>query len=187
MKLILQIAAGIILGGAVLMTAAGLLAEHLGLRISRDVVAALDRANELQETQLAFFQAQLAYLEAQQARISTEIQLAKVTLRQQLAVAPAAPALPTENLAPVEGEVPPPPGERQIIAQGGNAQVASGPGSPPAGPEEAKRKEEAWARFYDKPDDCEFIVDQATMVRCGNHHIIRRREFEELWESGMLE
>jgi len=187
MKLILQIAAGIVLGGAVLMTAVGLIAEHLGLRIARDVAAALERATDLQETQLAFFEEQLAYLEAQQAQISTEIQMAKLELRRHLdarppptasQTAPAEPPPPTPQPAPTE--------ERQIIARGGNAP----PGleeAPAAGPEEARRKEEAWARFYDKPDDCEFIVDQASMVRCGNHHIVRRREFEQLWEQGMIE
>ena len=69
MKFILQIAAGIVLGGAVLLAATGLMMEHLGLRVARDVTAALERSSELQEAQLAFFQAQQAYLEAQQARI----------------------------------------------------------------------------------------------------------------------
>lgn len=187
MKLILQIAAGIVLGGAVLMTAVGLIAEHLGLRIARDVAAALDRATELQKTQLDFFEEQLALMEAQQAQISTEIQMAKLALRQRLdartpaptpAPAVAEPAAPAPEPAPAE--------ERQIIARGGNA-PASLEEAPAAGPEEARRKEEAWARFYDKPDDCEFIVDQASMVRCGNHHIVRRREFEQLWEQGMIE
>ena len=94
------------------------------------------------------------------------------------APAAAEPAAPTAQPAPAE--------ERQIIARGGNA-PASLEEAPAAGPEEARRKEEAWARFYDKPDDCEFIVDQASMVRCGNHHIVRRREFEQLWEQGMIE
>ena len=191
MKLILQIAAGIVLGGAVLMTAVGLIAEHLGLRIARDVAAALDRATELQKTQLDFFEEQLALMEAQQAQISTEIQMAKLALRQRLDARPPAPT-PEPTPAPAAAEPaaptaqPAPAEERQIIARGGNA-PASLEEAPTAGPEEARRKEEAWARFYDKPDDCEFIVDQASMVRCGNHHIVRRREFEQLWEQGMIE
>ena len=191
MKLILQIAAGIVLGGAVLMTAVGLIAEHLGLRIARDVAAALDRATELQKTQLDFFEEQLALMEAQRAQISTEIQMAKLALRRRLDARPPAPT-PEPTPAPAAAEPaaptaqPAPAEERQIIARGGNA-PASLEEAPAAGPEEARRKEEAWARFYDKPDDCEFIVDQASMVRCGNHHIVRRREFEQLWEQGMIE
>jgi len=188
MKFILQIAAGIVLGGAVLLAATGLMMEHLGLRVARDVTAALERSSELQEAQLAFFQAQQAYLEAQQARISAEIQMAKVTLRQQLGTPPPPGATTTmvEEPTPLATAEIAPAVEREIIARGGNAPQGL-EAAPTLGPEEARRKEEAWARFYDKPDDCQLIVDQATMVRCGNHHIVRRREFEQLWEQGMIE
>lgn len=188
MKLILQIATGIVLGGGILLGATALIAEHLAVQLTHQLVQAMDQLTQQQHQQMAFYQAQLDYLDAQQARVSTEIQMARVELRERLL-----------NRPPLAGEPPPPavppaqpsiaPGERQIIAQGGNAGGSNMTlsNTPSVGPDEARRKEEAWARFYTKPDDCGFIADQATMVRCGNDHIVKRREFEQLWEQGMIE
>lgn len=42
----------------------------------------------------------------------------------------------------------------------------------------AERRDRAWARFYQKPAQCDENPTKATMVECANHYIRARREFE---------
>lgn len=46
-------------------------------------------------------------------------------------------------------------------------------------------KEEAWKRFYQRPDSCDRAEGQA-FVECANQHIRAKRKFEELWAAGKL-
>lgn len=47
---------------------------------------------------------------------------------------------------------------------------------------EARRKDEAWARFFQRSDDCL----RTSSVECGNQYIRARREFERLYAAGDL-
>lgn len=46
-------------------------------------------------------------------------------------------------------------------------------------------KEEAWKRYYQRPDTCDRAEGQA-FVECANQHIRAKRKFEELWAEGKL-
>jgi hypothetical protein len=46
-------------------------------------------------------------------------------------------------------------------------------------------KEEAWKRYYQRPDTCDRAEGQA-FVECANQHIRAKRKFEELWAAGKL-
>ena len=46
-------------------------------------------------------------------------------------------------------------------------------------------KEEAWKRYYQRPETCDQAEGQA-FVDCANQHIRTKRRFEELWAAGKL-
>lgn len=46
-------------------------------------------------------------------------------------------------------------------------------------------KEEAWKRYYQRPETCDQAEGQA-FVDCANQHIRAKRRFEELWAAGKL-
>ena len=46
-------------------------------------------------------------------------------------------------------------------------------------------KEEAWKRYYQRPNTCDSAEGQA-FVDCANEHIRAKRKFEELWAAGKL-
>jgi len=46
-------------------------------------------------------------------------------------------------------------------------------------------KEEAWKRYYQRPETCDRAEGQA-FVECANQHIRAKRKFEELWAAGKL-
>jgi hypothetical protein len=50
----------------------------------------------------------------------------------------------------------------------------------------ARRKERAWARWYQRPAFCNENPTSAQMVECANHHIRARKEFEERYAAGRL-
>jgi hypothetical protein len=55
-----------------------------------------------------------------------------------------------------------------------------------AATDNARRKERAWQRFYQRPDFCGDNPTAAQMVQCANHHIRARKEFEERYAAGKL-
>jgi very-short-patch-repair endonuclease len=46
-----------------------------------------------------------------------------------------------------------------------------------------KRKQAAWAAFYQTPADCEQPAAWADQVECGNQYIRAKRVFEKVWQS----
>ena len=46
-----------------------------------------------------------------------------------------------------------------------------------------KRKQAAWAAFYQIPADCEHPAAWADQVECGNQYIRAKRAFEKVWQS----
>ena len=51
---------------------------------------------------------------------------------------------------------------------------------------EQQRREDAWARFYKRPESCVQPVNSAVFTECANEHIRAKRRFEELWAAGKL-
>ena len=47
------------------------------------------------------------------------------------------------------------------------------------------QKEDAWKRYYQRPETCDRAEGQA-FVECANQHIRAKRKFEELWAAGKL-
>jgi type IV secretory pathway VirB10-like protein len=52
--------------------------------------------------------------------------------------------------------------------------------------EELRRKERAWARWYQRPTICDGNPTTDQLIECANHFIRSKREFEERWRAGML-
>jgi hypothetical protein len=48
----------------------------------------------------------------------------------------------------------------------------------------AERKERAWARYYQKPPQCDENPTKADLVECANHYIRARRQFEASYGAG---
>lgn len=46
-------------------------------------------------------------------------------------------------------------------------------------------KENAWKRYYQRPESCDRAEGQA-FIECANQHIRAKRKFEELWAAGKL-
>lgn len=67
--------------------------------------------------------------------------------------------------------------------------VASGPSptpSPRPSEDELRRKERAWARFYQRPASCEGNPSTDQLIECANHFIRSKREFDARWKAGTL-
>lgn len=50
---------------------------------------------------------------------------------------------------------------------------------------EAHAKQDAWKRYYLRPAHCDMAEGRA-FVECGNHYIVAKRKFEELYAAGKL-
>ena len=60
----------------------------------------------------------------------------------------------------------------------GKAQPRDGVPSHRAAQLAAERRDRAWARFYQRPAQCDDNPTRTTMVECANHFIRAKREFE---------
>lgn len=50
---------------------------------------------------------------------------------------------------------------------------------------EAQAKQAAWKKYYLRPAHCDAAEGRA-FVECGNHYILAKRKFEELYAAGKL-
>jgi len=168
-KLISQIILGIVIGGVLLLYIEPLLPplDIPGLAARRPDPR--QQALVVQQEQLALMQRLLEQSEPAQQR--TLLWLEDIAARiDQLIVqdqlARNAPAAPAQDSAPSIQT----PEQEQIMLP----------------TEQDQRKEIAWKQFYIKPDKCLNMTSQEVVVECGNDHIRKRREFEELWEQNLI-
>ena len=166
MKLILQIIFGIVIGGVLFTYIEPLLPplnipELAGNDREDESTLTLRRIVELQEKQLAELHAQLEHAEHTR----------QITLAQLMQIA----ATVNEKLQHGVESVP------QTAVENTAAEIETGLLN-----EEEQRKEIAWKEFYIAPETCQNIDSQEAVVECGNFHIRKRREFESLWEQGLI-
>lgn len=112
---------------------------------------------------------------------------AAAPLEQPPASLPAAPAALAAAPAPSPSPTPPP--------SQPEAQANLEPSIPAPQPavaaikpsvDEVRRKERAWARWYQRPPSCEGNPSTDQLIECANHFIRSKREFDERWRAGML-
>ena len=166
MKLILQIILGIVIGSALFAYVEPLLPplDIPGLTANAhedESTLALRRIVELQEMQLAELRAQFEHAE----------QTRQISLTQLMQIANGINAQPQRNIGQ----------SSQTEVENAVAETAAGLLS-----EDEQRKEIAWKEFYSAPEKCQNMTTQEAVVECGNFHIRKRREFEGLWEQGLL-
>jgi hypothetical protein len=52
---------------------------------------------------------------------------------------------------------------------------------------QVRRKELAWSKYYQQPEECLSYRSEEHMVECGNMRIRAKREFDRSWNEGVFD
>lgn len=165
MKFVAQLLFGILLGGISLHYLQPWLPPLPVTPPARPdpALAALEALVAAQHSQLDLLREQLAQAQLGQVQISAQLD----TLDARLATLSLS-SVPVAALSPSADPEPAPAADIELMD------------------ETAQRKEIAWKKFYSAPEQCQNLISTEAVVECGNHHIRKRREFEQLWEQGRI-
>jgi hypothetical protein len=102
------------------------------------------------------------------------------------AAEPAGPAMPASDAATAALPSPSPSRDEVALPLAVPAALPLARASAPTATDSARRKQQAWRRYYQRPDICAEDRKGDFMVECANHSIRARREFEALYAAGKL-